>query len=134
MVQAQHEARNMGHNFVGTEQILLGMLSEGDNEAASVLSDMTIKLEDAREEVQQIIGLGTGFTEPEIPYTPRAKRVLELSFEEANKFSDENIEPKHLLLGIMLEGEGVAAVVVRKLAADSNDIIQSLYTSFEMAP
>ncbi|NEP61647.1 MAG: hypothetical protein F6K31_32630 [Symploca sp. SIO2G7] len=132
MVQAQQESRNMGHNFVGTEQILLGILSEGNNEAASALLDMTIQLQDARKEVQQIIGLGSGFTDAEIPFTPRAMRVLELSFEEAKKFNDENIEPKHLLLGILLEGDGVAAVVVRKLAAFPDTILQDLYASFGM--
>lgn len=131
MGYAQDEARRMGHNFVGTEQILLGMLAEGNNEAATALADITVHLDPARHEVEQIIGLGSGFTDTEIPLTPRTKRVLELALAEADKKGDEGIEPKHLLLGIMFEGDGVAAAVVRKLANPSNDIIQSFYKSFD---
>ncbi|MEM9907807.1 MAG: Clp protease N-terminal domain-containing protein [Cyanobacteria bacterium P01_D01_bin.44] len=133
MVQAQDEARSLGHNFVGTEQILLGIMADGENEAASALSNLAVNLEDARQAVKQIIGLGSGFTDAQIPFTPRVKRVLDLALEEAKKLGDENIEPKHLLLGIMREGAGVAAVVVKKLATPSDDIIQSLYQSFEEA-
>ena len=98
--------------------------------AARALADISVNLEDARNEVEQIIGLGSGFTDTQIPFTPRTKRVLELAFEEAKRLGDESIEPKHLLLGIMLEGEGVAALVIRKLASSSDDIIQSFYRSF----
>ena len=130
MERAQDEARRLGRNFVGTEQILLGMLVEGNNKAAVAMADVTITLEDARNEVEQIIGRGSGFMQPQIPVTPRAKRVMELAFEEAKQKGDESIEPKHLLLGIMLEGDGVAAAVIRKLAHPSNDIIQRFYESF----
>ncbi|ESA38355.1 atp-dependent clp protease atp-binding subunit clpa-like protein [Leptolyngbya sp. Heron Island J] len=128
IVQAQDEARRMGHNFVGTEQILLGMLADSENAAANVLSEQAITLEDARYEVEQIIGLGTGFTDTQIPFTPRAKRVLEIGFAEAKKLGDEHIEPNHILLGIILENEGVAAVVVKKLANSSDGLVESIYS------
>lgn len=131
IVQAQHEARRMGHNFVGTEQILLGMMAESENQAASALSDIAINLDDARHEVEKIIGLGSGFIDADIPFTPRAKRVFELALHEADQLGDESIEPKHLLIGIMREGDGVAAAVVRKLASSTNDIIQDFYRSFD---
>ena len=127
VVQAQDEARRMGHNFVGTEQILLGMLADGDNAAANILVDQSINLETARQEVENIIGLGAGSTDVEIPFTPRSKYVFELGLEEAEKLEHEYIEPKHLLLGIMLENEGVAAAVIRKLADSSDTITQCLY-------
>lgn len=131
IIQAQHEARKMGHNFVGTEQILLGMMAEGENQAARALSDMAIKLDDARHEVEQVIGLGSGFVDEDIPFTPRAKRVFDLAFDEADKLGNESIEPKHLLIGIMREGDGVAAAVVRKLANSADDIIENFYRSFD---
>ncbi|MEM7064940.1 MAG: Clp protease N-terminal domain-containing protein [Cyanobacteria bacterium P01_B01_bin.77] len=131
IVQAQHEARKMGHNFVGTEQLLLGMMAEGENQAASALSDIAINLDDTRREVEKIIGLGSGFVDADIPFTPRAKRVFELAFYEADKLGDESIEPKHLLIGIMREGDGVAAAVIRKLATPAGDILQGFYRSFD---
>jgi ATP-dependent Clp protease ATP-binding subunit ClpC len=82
---AQEEARRLGHNFVGTEQILLGLIGEGTGIAAKVLKSMGINLKDARVEVEKIIGRGNGFVAVEIPFTPRAKRVLELSLEEARQ-------------------------------------------------
>lgn len=82
---AQEEARRLGHNFVGTEQILLGLIGEGTGIAAKVLKSMGINLKDARVEVEKIIGRGSGFVAVEIPFTPRAKRVLELSLEEARQ-------------------------------------------------
>ena len=130
LIQAQSEARKMGHNFVGTEQILLGMLADGDNEAASILSEKSMNLNTARQEVEQIIGLGSGFTDVEIPFTPRTKRVFEIGFKEAEKLGHEHIEPNHLLLGIMLENEGVAAAVIRKLANSSDNIVEDIYGQF----
>ena len=82
---AQEEARRLGHNFVGTEQILLGLIGEGTGVAAKVLKSMGVNLKDARIEVEKIIGRGSGFVAVEIPFTPRAKRVLELSLEEARQ-------------------------------------------------
>nr|YP_009402686.1 Clp protease ATP binding subunit [Compsopogon caeruleus]ARX96041.1 Clp protease ATP binding subunit [Compsopogon caeruleus] len=103
---AQEEARRLGHNFVGTEQILLGLIGEGTGIAAQVLKSMNINLKDARIEVEKIIGRGSGFVAVEIPFTPRAKRVLEL------------IGTEHLLMGLVREGEGVAARVLENLGVD----------------
>ena len=93
---AQEEARRLGHNFVGTEQILLGLIGEGTGVAAKVLKSMGINLKDARIEVEKIIGRGSGFVAVEIPFTPRAKRVLELSLEEARQLGHNYIGTEHL--------------------------------------
>ena len=90
---AQEEARRLGHNFVGTEQILLGLIGEGTGIAAKVLKSMGINLKDARVEVEKIIGRGSGFVAVEIPFTPRAKRVLELSLEEARQLGNTSLPP-----------------------------------------
>ncbi|KAI4385120.1 hypothetical protein MLD38_003178 [Melastoma candidum] len=119
---AQEEARRLGHNFVGTEQILLGLIGEGTGIAAKVLKSMGINLKDARVEVEKIIGRGTGFVAVEIPFTPRAKRVLELSLEEARQLGHNYIGSEHLLLGLLREGEGVAARVLDNLGADPSNI------------
>jgi ATP-dependent Clp protease ATP-binding subunit ClpC len=103
---AQEEARRLGHNFVGTEQILLGLIGEGTGVAAKVLKSMGVNLKDARIEVEKIIGRGSGFVAVEIPFTPRAKRVLELSLEEARQLGHNYIGTEHLLLGLIREGEG----------------------------
>ncbi|GMI75692.1 HEAT SHOCK PROTEIN 93-V, CLPC homologue 1, DE-REGULATED CAO ACCUMULATION 1 [Hibiscus trionum] len=119
---AQEEARRLGHNFVGTEQILLGLIGEGTGIAAKVLKSMGINLKDARVEVEKIIGRGSGFVAVEIPFTPRAKRVLELSLEEARQLGHNYIGSEHLLLGLLREGEGVAARVLESLGADPSNI------------
>ena len=115
---AQDEARRLGHNFVGTEQILLGVIGEGTGVAAKVLKSMGVNLKDARVEVEKIIGRGSGFVAVEIPFTPRAKRVLELSLEEARQLGHNYIGTEHLLLGLIREGEGVAARVLENLGVD----------------
>ncbi len=115
---AQEEARRLGHNFVGTEQILLGLIGEGTGIAAKVLKSMGVNLKDARIEVEKIIGRGSGFVAVEIPFTPRAKRVLELSLEEARQLGHNYIGTEHLLLGLIREGEGVAARVLENLGVD----------------
>ncbi|KAF6155594.1 hypothetical protein GIB67_007852 [Kingdonia uniflora] len=119
---AQEEARRLGHNFVGTEQILLGLIGEGTGIAAKVLKSMGINLKDARVEVEKIIGRGSGFVAVEIPFTPRAKRVLELSLDEARQLGHNYIGSEHLLLGLLREGEGVAARVLENLGADPSNI------------
>jgi ATP-dependent Clp protease ATP-binding subunit ClpA len=179
---AQEEARRLGHNFVGTEQILLGLIGESTGIAAKVLKSMGVNLKDARVEVEKIIGRGSGFVAVEIPFTPRAKRVLELSLEEARQLGkhhcdhpairslptslavgwfgtlllllptaaaadslvDLDSEPccsaaaaasvdhrhtghnyigtEHILLGLLREGEGVAARVLETLGADPSKI------------
>ncbi len=119
---AQEEARRLGHNFVGTEQILLGLIGEGTGVAAKVLKSMGVNLKDARIEVEKIIGRGSGFVAVEIPFTPRAKRVLELSLEEARQLGHNYIGTEHLLLGLIREGEGVAARVLENLGVDLSKI------------
>ncbi len=119
---AQEEARRLGHNFVGTEQILLGLIGEGTGVAAKVLKSMGVNLKDARIEVEKIIGRGSGFVAVEIPFTPRAKRVLELSLEEARQLGHNYIGTEHLLLGLIREGEGVAARVLENLGVDLSKV------------
>ncbi|MGD1903887.1 MAG: ATP-dependent Clp protease ATP-binding subunit [Geitlerinemataceae cyanobacterium] len=119
---AQEEARRLGHNFVGTEQILLGLIGEGTGVAAKVLKSMGVSLKDARIEVEKIIGRGSGFVAVEIPFTPRAKRVLELSLEEARQLGHNYIGTEHLLLGLIREGEGVAARVLENLGVDLSKV------------
>nr|YP_009393391.1 Clp protease ATP binding subunit [Symphyocladiella dendroidea]ARW61953.1 Clp protease ATP binding subunit [Symphyocladiella dendroidea] len=127
---AQEEARRLGHNFVGTEQILLGLIGEGTGIAAQVLKSMNVNLKDARVEVEKIIGRGSGFVAVEIPFTPRAKRVLELSLEEARQLGHNYIGTEHLLMGLVREGEGVAARVLENLAVNvasvRTEVIQML--------
>ena len=119
---AQEEARRLGHNFVGTEQVLLGLIGEGTGVAAKTLKSMGVTLKDARAEVEKIIGRGSGFVAVEIPFTPRAKRVLELSWDEARQLGHNYIGTEHLLLGLIREGEGVAARVLENLGVDLNKI------------
>nr|YP_009396886.1 Clp protease ATP binding subunit [Ophidocladus simpliciusculus]ARW66072.1 Clp protease ATP binding subunit [Ophidocladus simpliciusculus] len=133
---AQEEARRLGHNFVGTEQILLGLIGEGTGIAAQVLKSMNVNLKDARIEVEKIIGRGSGFVAVEIPFTPRAKRVLELSLEEARQLGHNYIGTEHLLMGLVREGEGVAARVLENLAVNvtslRTEVIQMLGDSSEV--
>ncbi len=119
---AQEEARRLGHNFVGTEQILLGLIGEGTGVAAKVLKSMGVNLKDARIEVEKIIGRGSGFVAVEIPFTPRAKRVLELSLEEARQLGHNYIGTEHLLWGLIRAGEGVAARVLENLGVDLSKV------------
>ena len=119
---AQEEARRLGHNFVGTEQVLLGLIGEGTGVAAKTLKSMGVTLKDARAEVEKIIGRGSGFVAVEIPFTPRAKRVLELSWDEARQLGHNYIGTEHLLLGLIREGEGVAARVLENLGVDLNKV------------
>lgn len=115
---AQEESRRLGHNFVGTEMILLGLIGEGRGVAAKRLSGAGVHLKDARIEVEKIISRGSGFVAVEIPFTPRAKRVLELSWKESQKLQQDYIGTEHLLLGLLREGDGVACRVLENLAVD----------------
>ena len=117
---AQEESRRLGHNFVGTEQLLLGLIAEGTGIAAKTLKSMGVNIKDAREEVEKIIGRGCGFVAVEIPFTPRAKKVLELSWDEARQLGHNYIGTEHLLLGLIREGEGVAAKVLENLGVELN--------------
>jgi ATP-dependent Clp protease ATP-binding subunit ClpC len=115
---AQEEARRLGHNFVGTEQILLGLMGEGTGVAAKVLAELGITLKEARREVEKIIGRGSGFVPPEIPFTPKVKSLFEQSFREAHGLGHNYINTEHLLLGLTEAGEGVAAKVLQNLGVD----------------
>lgn len=115
---AQEEARRLGHNFVGTEQILLGLMGEGTGVAAKVLAELGVTLKDARREVEKIIGRGSGFVPPEIPFTPKVKSLFEQSFKEAHSLGQNYINTEHLLLGLTEAGEGVAAKVLQNLGVD----------------
>jgi ATP-dependent Clp protease ATP-binding subunit ClpC len=115
---AQEEARRLGHNFVGTEQILLGLMGEGTGIAAKVLAELGINLKDARREVEKIIGRGSGFVPPEIPFTPKVKSLFEQSFREAHSLGHNYINTEHLLLGLTEAGEGVAAKVLQNLGVE----------------
>ena len=127
VVLAQEEARELGHNYIGTEHILLGLLREPEGAAAQALEALGIGLDAVRQQVRQIIGQGEGTTLPShIPFTPRAKKVLELSLREALQLGHNYIGTEHILLGLIREGEGVAAQVLVKLGADLNRVRQQV--------
>jgi Clp amino terminal domain, pathogenicity island component len=128
---AQEESRRLGHNFVGTEQLLLGLIDENTDVAAKVLKSMGVNLKDARIEVEKIIGRGSGFVATEIPFTSRAKRALEFSLEEARELGDDYIETKHLLLGLVREKEGVANQVLESFGCNSIDIRRLILDPFK---
>ena len=115
---AQEEARQLGHNVVGTEHILLGLIAEGEGVAARALQGAGVSLEKVRREVERVIGRGDAVPSAQIGFTPRAKRVLELSFGEARQLGHTYIGTEHILLGLVREGEGVAAQVLRNLGVD----------------
>lgn len=115
---AQQEAARLGHNVVGTEHLLLGLLSEGEGVAAKALESLDIRLDKIRDEVEKIIGSGETNPFGEIPFTPRAKRVLELAVDEGRQLGHNYVGTEHILLGLIREGEGVAAQVLKNLGAD----------------
>ncbi|MFB2968214.1 ATP-dependent Clp protease ATP-binding subunit [Aerosakkonema sp. BLCC-F183] len=123
---AQEEARRLGHNLVGTEQILLGLIGEGSSVAAKVLSDLGVTLPNARVEVEKIIGRGSRFVSAQIPFTPKVKRVFEQSFDEARQLGHNYIAPEHLLLGLIREETGVAAKVLENLGVDLTNVRMQL--------
>ncbi len=122
VVLAQDEARALNHNYIGTEHLLLGLIHEGEGVAAKALEQMGISLEAVREKVVEIIGEGQQAPKGHIPFTPRAKKVLELSLREALQLNHSYIGTEHILLGLIREGEGVAAQVLVKLGADLNRV------------
>ena len=126
VVLAQEEARMLNHNYIGTEHILLGLIHEGEGVAAKALESLGISLEAVREQVQEIIGQGQQAPSGHIPFTPRAKKVLELSLREALQLGHNYIGTEHILLGLIREGEGVAAQVLVKLGADLNRVRQQV--------
>ena len=126
VVLAQEEARLLNHNYIGTEHILLGLIHEGEGVAAKALESLGISLEAVREQVEEIIGQGGSSPSGHIPFTPRAKKVLELSLREALQLGHNYIGTEHILLGLIREGEGVAAQVLTKLGADLSRVRQQV--------
>ncbi len=126
VVLAQEEARLLNHNYIGTEHILLGLLNEGEGIAAKALESLGINLSGVREQVVEIIGQGQQAPTGHIPFTPRAKKVLELSLREALQLGHNYIGTEHILLGLIREGEGVAAQVLQKLGAELQKVRQTV--------
>jgi hypothetical protein len=126
VVLAQEEARRLDHNYVGTEHILLGLISEGGGVAARALESLGIGLDAVRQQVEEIIGQGQQAPSGHIPFTPRAKKVLELSLRESMQLGHTYIGTEHILLGLVREGDGVAAQVLVRLGADLNRVRQQV--------
>jgi ATP-dependent Clp protease ATP-binding subunit ClpA len=126
MVLAQEEARMLNHDYIGTEHILLGLIHEGEGVAAKVLESLGISLTAVRQQVLEIIGPGQEAPSGHIPFTPRAKKVLELTQREARALGHDYIGTEHILLGLIREGRGVAAQVLVKLGADLNRVRQQV--------
>jgi ATP-dependent Clp protease ATP-binding subunit ClpC len=126
VVLAQEEARMLNHNYIGTEHILLGLLHEGESVAARALESLGISLEAVRQQVEEIIGQGQQAPPGHIPFTPRARSVLELSLREALQLGHNYIGPEHILLALIREGEGVAAQILVRLGTDVNRVRQQV--------
>jgi ATP-dependent Clp protease ATP-binding subunit ClpC len=126
VVLAQEEARLLNHNYIGTEHILLGLVREQDGVAAKALDSLNIKLDAVRREIEDVIGQGQAAPRGHIPFTPRAKKVLELSLREALQLGHNYIGTEHILLGLIREGEGVAVQVLEVLGADRNRARQTV--------
>jgi len=126
VVLAQEEARMLDHNYIGTEHILLGLIHEGEGVAAEALTSIGIGLDAVRGQVEQIIGKGGAVPTGHIPFTPRAKKVLELALREALQLNHNYIGTEHLLLGLVREGEGVAAQVLQTLGGDLDRVRQAV--------
>jgi ATP-dependent Clp protease ATP-binding subunit ClpC len=126
VVLAQEEARMLNHNYIGTEHILLGLAHEEEGVGGRALASLDISLETVRQEVRETIGEGEEAPTGHIPFTPRAKKVLELSLREALQLGHNYIGTEHILLGLVREGEGVAAQVLEKLGADLNRVRQTV--------
>jgi hypothetical protein len=123
---AQEEAKRLNHNYIGTEHILLGLIHEGEGVAAKALESLGISLDAVRQQVEEIIGQGQQPPSEHVPFTPRAKKVLELSLRESKQLGHSYIGTEHILLGLIREGDGVAAQVLVKLGADLNRVRQQV--------
>lgn len=135
VMYSQEEARRLGHNFVGTEQILLGLIRAEDSIAAQVLADLNITLEVARNEVEKLIGRSTGAVPADIPFTPKTKRVFEQAFQQAQQLDSRFVAPEHLLLSLIQAGDSVAVKVLLNLGVDLTDLrVQILRLAGETAP
>lgn len=126
VVLAQGESRLLGHNHIGTEHLLLGLLAERDGFAARALESLGVTLETAREQVREIIGPGSEAPSGHIPFTPRAKKILELSLREALSLGSEVISTEHLLLGLIDESDGVGAQVLERLGAHNKEVREAV--------
>jgi hypothetical protein len=126
VVLAQEEARRLEHNYIGTEHILLGLIREGEGVAANALESLGISLDPVRQQVEEIIGRGQEAPQGHVPFTPRAKKVLELSLRESKHLGHDYIGTEHILLGLIREGDGVAAQVLVRLGADLNRMRQQV--------
>ena len=126
VVLAQEEARTLNHNYIGTEHILLGLIHEGEGVAAKALESLSISLDGVREQVQEIIGQGQQAPSGHIPFTPRAKKVLELSLREAVHRGDHVIGAEHVLLGLLREGDGIAARILGSRGVDAGVVRAAL--------
>jgi ATP-dependent Clp protease ATP-binding subunit ClpA len=134
VVLAQDEARGLKHNYIGTEHLLLGLLREEEGLAARVLSSIDITVEGVRLQVAQIVGEGDEVTVGQIPFTPRAKKVLELSLREALSLGHNYIGTEHILLGLAREGEGVATQILLGYGADPETIRNAVIRALSVAP
>jgi len=134
VVLAQEEARDLGHNYIGTEHILLGLLREDDGLARQALDALGVSLAAAREQVVEIAGRGVGSPASHIPFTPRSKKVLELSLREALQLGDDHIGTEHVLLGLAREGEGVGARVLVALGAPADRVQAQVSEAVRTAP
>lgn len=134
LVLAQEEARGLNHNFIGTEHILLGILHDGDSPTAEIMASLGIRADAVRTAVAETVGPMSGLRVDSPPFTPRAKRVLELSLREALQHGQNFIGDGHLMLGLVREGEGVAVQVLAGLGADLSRIRQGIVTHIAEAP
>ncbi len=122
VILAQEEARMLDHNYIGTEHVLLGLIHESEGVASRALESLGVTLQPARDQVQKIIGRGKKTPSGPIPFTPRAKKVLELSLREALQLGDDHIGTEHILLGLLREGEGVAVQILVAMGVDLNHV------------
>jgi len=134
VVLAQEESRLLGHNYIGTEHLLLGLLAEREGVAARALESLDITLDAAREQVREIIGPGPQEARGHIPFTPRAKKILELSLREALQLGSEVISTEHLLLGLVDEGAGVGAQIIERLGAPAPAVREAVIALAEAEP
>jgi ATP-dependent Clp protease ATP-binding subunit ClpC len=134
VVLAQEESRLLGHNYIGTEHLLLGLLAEQVGVAARALESLNVTLEAAREQVLEIIGPGQPQPSGHIPFTPRAKKILELSLREALTTGSEVIDTQHLLLGLIDEGDGVGAQILQRLGATTQAVREAVTTLADSEP
>jgi ATP-dependent Clp protease ATP-binding subunit ClpC len=134
VVLAQEESRLLSHNYIGTEHLLLGLLAEREGVAARALESLNVTLNAAREQVKEIIGPGQQQLHGHIPFTPRAKKILELSLREALNTGSEVIDTQHLLLGLIDEGDGVGAQILQRLGATTQAVREAVTTLADSEP